>query len=117
MALTVGKKRQSTFTATLPEVGDGGKTINHTADVTLDVLKADEYAAVLKQNSDRALVERTLVNVVGLKDEDGNPMEFNDESKAALLEETWIVAALANYQVNLQRGISPADVTKRLLGN
>ncbi len=120
MALKLGSQKTRKLTVEAVEPLDFGKTKVHKFDVELEIIPKTQWEAMFKGDSkpsDSEVLTQTLKDVVGLVDESDNPIAFDDDIKAAMLEEPWLVAALIDQQVAIQVGKTGAEYRRLKLKN
>lgn len=106
MVFKVARRRKVEWPVTVNIPQDGGKTTKATFTATFEVLEQQQIDdIVMGRGADQTdLLEAALVGWGGVADESGNEIAFSPEAKKALLEITYVRAALFAAHAQLHRG-------------
>ena len=118
MALVIGKRSTRKFKVTAEEPGDLLEVTKHNFDVEWSVLTKDKVNEIRSILGDQEAVDTeikaALVNVSGVKLEDGSDVEFTPELKEILFNTSWVYSALFTSFWEVQNGVTQAAHYKAL---
>lgn len=120
MALKLGTAKTRKVRVEVQEPLDYGKTKLHKFDAELDIIPKSEWEELFKTDNkptDTEILDMTLKNIDGLVDENDQALAFDDDIKAAVLDEPWLVAALIEHQIAIQAGKTSAEYKRMKLKN
>ena len=121
MSFTLAKIKTLTDTVEIETPLDFGKSTKGDIDVTFKVLEAEEFVELTSGDADEDMPSRdqvadalhdNIVSIDGLKDENGNDVEFSRDVLDMMLCQTHIRVALYKAFVNIQVG-GKADIEGR----
>lgn len=119
MALKITPKDTRKFTAVLVEPLDGDDKQNHSIEVQMKIFSKVDWQRMtqVEKIPDGEILEKSLIDVIGLIGADDQPMPFNDDTKKALLDCNWVSDGLIKYQLGIQHGRTTETIRAAILGN
>jgi len=120
MALVISKENTRKINITAEEPGDFTKVTKHTFDAEFKLLKREELAGIRETSSvgdDDLAIEMifdSIVDVKGVKDENGTEIPFSNDLLKALLDTSWVRSAILQAFWAVQGGITQPALYKAL---
>lgn len=128
MALTIGKKDERTIRANIDEAGDFDKFTRHTIDIKFKILPIDEAKEIealgdktselFDEDGQVEKIFDSIINIDGLKDENGVALVYSDDVRKVLIETLWIRYPIMSEFWKVQAGsLSPKAYKQAKLKN
>lgn len=88
------KTVQWPVTVNIPQ--DGGRTRKSTFNAEFELLPQDDFSAIYKEDggNDEDLLRRVLVGWSEVGDSDGNPIDFNDDTRELMIRIPYVRTAM-----------------------
>ena len=123
MALVIGKKKTRKFRVQIEEAGDFTEVKKHTVDIEFNLLSRSEIQGIRDlaneenegHDADLAVsnIFDSIVSVDGLKDEAGNTVDYDDDTRQIMIDTPWISIPIMRAFWSVQSGTTQADTYKR----
>ena len=93
MAFVLKKSASVTWPVVIKKGSDGGKFKEHKFNALFKEIGRERFNELIDEG-DEALTEEILLGWDGIKDEEGNSIEFNEENKKILLDDFTVMKSI-----------------------
>ena len=114
MALVLGKNKTRKIKVLAEQIGDFDVVVRHNFDIEFKIMpNTDWLDAVHCDMAISDLARESMISIEGVADEQGNPIAYSEELKAALFNETWLVKYINEAWLAVQGGTKQTELYKK----
>ena len=115
MALVLGKKNTRKIKVIAEQAGDFDTVVaRHSFDIEFKIMPNTDWMDAVHGDAMIAdLARENMIGAEGVNDEQGNPVAYSEELKAALFNETWLVKYISDAFMAIQGGTKQTELYKK----